>query len=176
MRIEPHARAERGSGRTRQIAVLAAALFAPSLALAQTTTRSEPEKAWAEVQQQAAEADNAQDCALACRALQSLARATQHLCDLGPEHCDEARAKLREATERVHALCPDCTVGTLAEPQPRAEMAGAPSSDRLVAESSSQKGGGCAGCSTTASSGDLVVLALASLALMAVRRKKRPRV
>jgi hypothetical protein len=168
--------------RRMRIAVLAAALLAPSLALAQTTTLAEPEKAWADVQQQAAEAESTQDCALACKALQSLARATQHLCDLGPDHCDEARAKLREASERVHAICPDCAVGSGgAAPPPRTPTpAPAPaegSNDRVVAETATQRGGGCAGCSASTSRGDLAVPGLALLALLAsvAHKKKRPR-
>lgn len=166
--------------RGMRLMVVLAALVTPSVALAQATTvPSESDKTWTQVQQNAAEAESAQDCAIACRALESLSRATQHLCDLGPEHCDEARAKLREATERVRAACPECAAVRGA--QPEARMATAPpsagggSADRAVAAESTQRGGGCAGCSASPTGGDLVVPGLAALALLASRKKKRRR-
>jgi len=167
--------------RAMRLTVVVAALLTPSLALAQpTTVPSESEKTWAEVQQQAAQAENTQDCAIACRALESLSRATQHLCDIGPEHCDEARAKLREATQRVRAACPECAAVRGEQPEPRVmtnapPTAGGTNADQAVAAESTQRGGGCAGCSASESSGDLVVPGLAALAILASRKKKRPR-
>ncbi len=162
--------------RAMRLTVALAILLAPSLAAAQTTTPTESQKTWSEVQQQAAEAENTQDCAIACRALESLARATQHLCDLGPEHCDEARAKLREATERVRAACPECAAGRGAQTEaphvvnaPPAPAGGG--TEAVQAEST--RGGGCAGCNTASSARDLVVPGLAALGFLVARRKRR---
>jgi len=134
-------------------------LFATALAHAEAPAES----AWNEVTQSAAEVDSAKDCTLACRALESLARATKKLCDLGPDHCEEARAKLREATERVRATCPNCaaieTAGQAPPPPP----------PTVQSTSEAPRGGGCAGCSTSSGSRSAVALAL----LFLVRRRKK---
>ncbi|MBI2389242.1 MAG: hypothetical protein HYV09_06465 [Deltaproteobacteria bacterium] len=56
-------------------------------------------------------------CVTMCKALESMKRAADRVCDLakdGPpsdqRRCDDARAKLEEATARVRAACPDCVV------------------------------------------------------------------
>ncbi len=58
------------------------------------------------------------DCAAACRALDSMERATRHLCDLvasSPDdapRCDDAQRKIRTAREHVRATCGVCPRGT----------------------------------------------------------------
>lgn len=50
-------------------------------------------------------------CALACRALASMERATDHLCGLAgdaDERCTGARGRVERARERVAASCPTC--------------------------------------------------------------------
>ena len=50
-------------------------------------------------------------CAVACRALASMRRATDHLCGLAGEQdgrCASARERVRGADERVRASCPRC--------------------------------------------------------------------
>src|SRR5438105_14746149 len=89
------------------------ALFAIVLLAAPAHAGSESESPWTEVQQRSAEIASTQNCQVACRALESLQRATKRLCDIGPEHCEEARAKLRDAEERVRTTCPECEVKTV---------------------------------------------------------------
>src|SRR5262249_34648814 len=50
-------------------------------------------------------------CATACTALASMTRATTHLCGLtgdGDQRCEDARTRVRSATDRVRASCPAC--------------------------------------------------------------------
>jgi hypothetical protein len=50
-------------------------------------------------------------CAGACRALASMERATTHLCGLAGDAdalCEGARARVKNASARVHAACPAC--------------------------------------------------------------------
>jgi hypothetical protein len=54
------------------------------------------------------------DCAAACRALGSMERATGHLCELtsGSDNlCEDARAKVRAARDRVRSTCGSCPGG-----------------------------------------------------------------
>ena len=63
---------------------------------------------------QAAVAIAAGDCSAACRALASMERAADHLCDLGagdPEdhrRCDDARRRVTAARERIKSACGTC--------------------------------------------------------------------
>jgi len=60
---------------------------------------------------QRAETSSASPCTTACRALASMERAAEHLCDLSGSddtRCDSARARVKSATERVYAQCPSC--------------------------------------------------------------------
>jgi len=55
----------------------------------------------------------ASDCSAACRALASMERATQHLCELAAEpddrgRCDDARQRLHTARERIRSACGAC--------------------------------------------------------------------
>lgn len=50
-------------------------------------------------------------CAIACRALASMGRAADHICDIagsGDERCGSAKDRLKNATERVQAACRSC--------------------------------------------------------------------
>lgn len=107
--------------RLSHLAALAA--LAPGVALAQgpTTTKSPAGVAEAQDEFNAAlrslEAGGEADCVTLCRALASLARATERLCNLTrgePEptvrRCTDARDKLADATKRVHAACPECAL------------------------------------------------------------------
>jgi hypothetical protein len=52
-------------------------------------------------------------CAVACRALASMRSSADHLCQLsgdGDGRCDDARARVRGATQRVKSVCPACAV------------------------------------------------------------------
>lgn len=125
------------------------------------------------------------DCATACRALASIRRAADRICALDPdERCVAARAKADDATRRVRDACPTCTIASV-PPQPTPPMArpakkGADDSESAhVAASappSESKRGGCAGCTTSATSRpDLGsgALALAALVFAMRRRSKR---
>lgn len=148
------------------------------LAAAPVSAQTEAESAWSEVQQRAAEVAATQDCRVACRALESLSRATKKLCDIGPDHCEEARAKLRDATARVRATCPECEVKTTVEPKATNPPPAPPSyagSDTVAKEEAAapSKSGGCAGCGIASrAEGSIGLLALA---LLALRRKKNRR-
>jgi hypothetical protein len=53
------------------------------------------------------------DCSVACRALASMERATQHLCDLAVDaddqgRCGDARQRLLAARQRVRSACGTC--------------------------------------------------------------------
>jgi len=49
------------------------------------------------------------DCATACRALESMERAAEHLCALdGGSECGRARERLEAARQRVRASCGGC--------------------------------------------------------------------
>ena len=55
----------------------------------------------------------ASDCTAACRALASMERATQHLCELAEDpddqgRCNDARQRLLAARERVRSACGTC--------------------------------------------------------------------
>lgn len=49
-------------------------------------------------------------CAIACRALASMTRSAQHICELSDdgERCTRARARVSQAKERVRAHCTAC--------------------------------------------------------------------
>ena len=105
------------------------------------------------------------DCATACKALESLERAAEHICSVAPEHCREARARAAAAAERVRASCPQCA--------PRAEFTAQTQTGEIVAVQSAPSHGGCAGCATAPASGARGALfALAMLLLLARIRRR----
>lgn len=149
----------------------------PSTALAQPSLAAGNDvgAAQAEVDRDYAQA-LASDCALACRALESMRHATERLCALDPgDRCANARKKLDDATARVKSACPACAE-QLEEKKPVAtpSPAEAPASQELVETVAVQKKGGCAGCATTGAPADAVTpVALAGLILLASRRRRR---
>jgi hypothetical protein len=132
------------------------------------------------------------DCPTACRALDSMRRATERLCAIEPgERCAEALRKVADAAQRVAAACPTCPESLATAPQPHgaaksfeasAETTQAtsappgPHPTSLVASEETRKRGGCAGCTTTpwrdGSSAGILGGAVA-LVLLA-RRRRRP--
>ena len=152
-------------------------VLAVLLVSASSAAQTEGERAFSDfnAQESALETASIQDCATACKALESLARAAQHLCVVAPEHCDEAKAKLRTASDRVHASCPQCEVRAEVAPRP-IQFSGQESSGTVQTEAAPTKGGGCAGCSVSAHETGSGALAFAALALGAgIRRRRRRR-
>lgn len=129
---------------------------------------------WSDFESQASALDNAstQDCATACKALESLSRAAQHICEVAPDQCDAAKARLKSASDRVHAACPSCEV--------RAQTAtgagaGAPRTDQVLVVQSAPEHGGCAGCATSNAHGDVGAAAFVLLLLAGIGRRRRRR-
>jgi MYXO-CTERM domain-containing protein len=123
---------------------------------------------WSDFDAQAGALESAslQDCATACKALDSLERAAQHICEVAPEHCEAAKARAKSAADRVHAACPSCEV--------RAETkTGSATGDVMVVQSAPSHGG-CAGCAMAAAHGDAGV-AIFVVALLAGIRRRRGR-
>lgn len=87
-----------------------------------TTTESAPkaEKTLMPVDQAQTDFDDAQsaftaagnDCAALCKALASMTRATDHLCELAKDgddkRCDDAKARLESASTKVKSTCGGC--------------------------------------------------------------------
>ena len=121
------------------------------------------------------------DCVNACRALESMRRATDRLCGIdAAEACAGARAKLRKAAERVRAACPECATAASDEdaraavpPQPSAPRA-APAAEPTALEAAGRKGGGCASCQTAGADPTTgAEIGLVALAVLAVLRRRR---
>jgi MYXO-CTERM domain-containing protein len=121
------------------------------------------------------------DCAAACRALASIRRAADRICELEPgPRCDAARTKADDATKRVREACPECAIAGLKkdEEQERraAKPADAPTQAATEAAPPAERPGGCRNCSTSSGApdrGDFAVFALAALLLG--RRSKKDR-
>lgn len=144
--------------------------------LAASNARADEPDAWTDftTQSQSLENTSSQDCATACKALESLARAAQHICDVAPEHCEEAKSRLRAASDRVHAACPQCNVAAHGDATPPVVDA----KTTNVAAAESTRGGGCAGCttaSTTPADAGVMTLALAAIVGLVRTRKKKTR-
>jgi len=128
----------------------------------------------AEIDRDLAQAQSS-DCDTACRALDSMSRATDRLCAMDPgDRCARARQKLADATARVRSACPSCPQAaqqTLPESE-KAEQAPTPSGNAAVAEETVQKkSGGCGGCTLGAPDGGARGAAwLLGLALLLLRR------
>jgi len=170
----------------------AATTWSPRAAFAQTASTASTAGAGnasdeADSLQAALDRDYAQamanDCGLACRALESMRRSAGRLCQLDPgERCTRAKSKVDQATQRVRTSCPTC-------PQPlhQNEATGAkspgptppqPSVDTAAyapaAQESVSKRGGCAGCTSAPAPMDgFEPLAIAAVALAAGRRLRR---
>ncbi|MGH7295238.1 MAG: MYXO-CTERM sorting domain-containing protein [Polyangiaceae bacterium] len=150
--------------------------LAPSLAMAQPVDAGgEPGALQAEVEADYAQA-MASDCALACKALGSMRRATQRLCELDPgDRCTGAKQKLGAATAHVHAACPECAEALGGEPMGGTSAAPAPPEMEAVAqESVASKRGGCAGCAISETgTGAAMPVGLALFAGWVARRRRR---
>ncbi|HEU4404927.1 MAG TPA: hypothetical protein VFS43_06505, partial [Polyangiaceae bacterium] len=105
------------------LAFFALAALAPGAALAQSPVTQKVPAGVAEAQREfddalrALEAGGEADCTTLCRALSSLARATERLCNLTrgeaeatERRCTDARARLKDATQRVRGACPECAI------------------------------------------------------------------
>ncbi|HEY6460805.1 MAG TPA: hypothetical protein VIY73_11665 [Polyangiaceae bacterium] len=119
----------------------------------------------------------ASDCALACKALGSMRRATENLCALDPgDRCAKARERLAAATAHVKSACPECAE-PLGEKEiaPRTEIspvAPPPPQEESASVASVSKRGGCAGCATTGTeTGPMAPCAVGLLALLGLRRR-----
>src|SRR5579859_2620777 len=96
----------------------AATTWSPRAAFAQTASTASTAGAGnasdeADSLQAALDRDYAQamanDCGLACRALESMRRSAGRLCQLDPgERCTRAKSKVDQATQRVRTSCPTC--------------------------------------------------------------------
>jgi MYXO-CTERM domain-containing protein len=161
-------------------------LAMPAPALAQPAGQgAEAEVLFAEVEQDYASALSA-DCTTACRALDSISRATEHLCAIDPgDRCARARQRLADASAHVHATCPACAAPREEGPAKHAEVPAqsptpppppppaAPAAEEEVRVS---KRGGCAGCSTSQKDIDPPGWIAAGIALLAfVRARSRRR-
>jgi len=133
----------------------------------------------AEIDRDLAQAQSA-DCDTACRALDSMRRATERLCAMDPgDRCARARQKLADATARVRSACPSCPQAaqqTLPESE-KAEEAPTPSGNAAVAEETVQKkSGGCGACTLGSPQGDTHGAAwLLGLAFLMLRRGRATR-
>jgi hypothetical protein len=119
------------------------------------------------------------DCAMACRALESLRRAADRICELDPgAPCSDARDKAARAAARVRGACPECAAATqeekTAQPVPanRTTTAEGPVMEQEAAAPPQR---GCASCTLGApvSGGAAAALAaLVALAAACVRRRR----
>lgn len=109
------------------------------------------------------------DCAAACKALDSMRRSVQRLCELEPgARCEEARKTLADSERRVVAACPVCVRSPPPPPEDRmakAEAAPLPASERAPR--------GCGGCEAGTAPGDASIFVLATLSLLARLRRRR---
>ena len=115
-------------------------------------------------------------CDVACRALASMQRAAARLCALDPgPKCADARAKVRDAANRVHTSCPGCALAADDDRPPPARSARepAPAPPAPLGEAQRPRGG-CAGCAVGDGSTDVGAAALAlAWALMVLARRRR---
>lgn len=133
------------------------------------------------------------DCTTACRALQSMQRAADRICDLEPgPRCKDAKSKADEAAGKVHARCPDCVIAQRPPRKPHDEedekranepasskkgapgAADAPPAPAPATQSESVKSGGCRSCNESGTSpSDLAPALLAALAVLGLRKRRR---
>jgi hypothetical protein len=164
----------------RLVVFLALAIF-PASAYAQSPEAGADELS-AEIDGDYAQAQS-NDCDTACRALDSMRRATDRLCVLDPgDRCARTRQKLADATARVRSACPGCAEpagGTFSD-ESKAAGAPAPPTNAPAEETVQKKSGGCAGCTlggytsgSAEGAGWLLALALAMRRLRARARQRR---
>jgi len=171
--------------------IFAALLMAASLVAG--TTRAQPladgggdagqaDALQVEIDRDWASLQNA-DCATACRALDSMRHAADRLCALDQgDRCARAQQRVRDATDRVRATCPDCAAANKEE-QAKVPAAGEqPQETSATAPPAEQRGGGCAACAVGMPSVDgggggaaAAAAALVALALARTARRQRRR-
>jgi MYXO-CTERM domain-containing protein len=129
----------------------------------------ENDREWTDFNAQAGALESAttQDCATACKALESLTRAAEHICAVAPDHCDEARARVRSATDRVRAACPQCETRTADN-----DVHAGQTTSEVKVQAAAPEHGGCAGCATGAMPSDAGLAAFALALLAGIRRRR----
>ena len=124
------------------------------------------------------------DCAAACKALASIRRAADRICELEPgPRCDAARSKAENATKKVREACPECAIAGLKKDEEQERRAAKPADSPTMATAEaappSERAGGCRNCSTSSGApdrGDFAVFALAALLLRRRAKKNKTRV
>ncbi|HEX8796212.1 MAG TPA: MYXO-CTERM sorting domain-containing protein [Polyangiaceae bacterium] len=162
----------------RAVVFLLLAIF-PASAYAQSSDAGD---AGADTDALAAEIDRdlaqamGSDCDTACRALDSMRRATDRLCALDPgDRCTRARQKLANATTRVRSACPSCAepTGQALDEAAKAPPAPEPVNTAAQEETVQKKSGGCAGCTVGDAPTDAPSAAwLLALGLLLLRKKR----
>jgi MYXO-CTERM domain-containing protein len=153
--------------------------IAPASALAQPAPpASEALVLQGDIERYAADTEGS-DCTTACRALDSMRRATDRICEIEPgDGCARAEATLRRTAARVRAACPECAAtrdnkapaGTVAV-TPNAPAPPPPAAEYAAVE---RKQGGCSGCTTSGQSdAPPFFVVLAAVAGWAIRRRRR---
>ena len=123
------------------------------------------------------------DCTLSCKALASMERSRDRICELSPgTRCEDARKKVAAAHEKVAASCPTCMTQDRPQPAPSHDaMATAPepppASSGTSVQSEHQRGG-CASCRVTGerggdAAGDGALVIMATLAIRRLARRRR---
>ena len=126
------------------------------------------------------------DCTTACRALQSIQRAADRICELEPgARCTDARSKADDAARKVHASCPDCVI---AQAPPRKDdkeqderahtgagkKGSADAAPVPASQPESVKSGGCRSCNESGTSlSDFAFALLAIFAVLGLRKRRR---
>lgn len=118
---------------------------------------------------------SADGCTTACKALDSMRRATSRLCAIDPgPSCEDAQRRTQQATERVAEVCPWCApapnIGASAVTKDNTERPAA-----SAAESASPRRGGCAGCTTTGAPVGSALVTTSVLVLVSLLRRRRRR-
>jgi MYXO-CTERM domain-containing protein len=157
----------------RALAVLLLSL-APSVAAAQTAV-----DAGGEIDALQAELDRdstlalASDCAIACRALESMRHAADRLCALDPgDRCARARQKVEDASGRVRTSCPTCATELDAAEKGAAGPPSPTPVETVAQEEQVQRG--CGGCAAGRGPVDAVApLAVGALAAALLRRRRK---
>ncbi len=161
----------------KRLAVFLALAIFPVSAYAQSAdSGTDADALVAEIDRDLAQAQSS-DCDTACRALDSMRRATDRLCAMDPgDRCARARQKLADATGRVRSACPSCpeATGRTFPESEKTEAAPPPASNAAAEETVQKKSGGCAGCAIGSASGRAPSAAwLLALALLLRRRRAK---
>jgi MYXO-CTERM domain-containing protein len=119
------------------------------------------------------------DCSVACKALESMIRSAERICELDPgERCAAAREKVAKARARVRAACPECAAAgeQAGIPEPEVE----PDEYRVDTKKGApapappaETGGGCASCTVGERDGGDGALLLLVIGAILLRRRSR---